>query len=53
MAPFFADPSASFLVPAGSGAFLCSVRLGYDVSADNAQIIHVHARTWVHRDQIE
>jgi hypothetical protein len=52
VADCFADHEKSFLVPAGSGVFVCSVIKGSDVSNGHQPLIHVRARTWLHRDQL-
>jgi hypothetical protein len=52
MKPYFADPSARFLLPAGPGVFVCSAHIRSDVSMDGGLQAHIRARTWLHRDQL-
>jgi hypothetical protein len=44
-------PRAGFLLPAGNGAFVCSLRAGPDTSTGQP-CTWVSARTWLHADQL-
>jgi hypothetical protein len=46
------DPDYQFLIPAGPGAFVCSLRSGRDVSQAHAPMLHVSARTWLSDDML-
>jgi hypothetical protein len=48
----FTDPRHRFLVPAGAGAFMCSMQFGLDPSAGASPSALVHAHTWLDRDQL-
>jgi hypothetical protein len=48
----FTDPRHRFLVPAGPGAFMCSMQFGADPSAGLDPIALVHAHTWLGDDQL-
>jgi hypothetical protein len=46
------DRAPQFLLHAGQGAFVCSVRHGRDISLGREQSIHVRAHTWIDADQL-
>jgi hypothetical protein len=43
--------SKIFLLPSGSGVFICQILLGIEKS-DQSFAFHVRARTWIHNDQL-
>lgn len=46
------DTSFQFLLPAGPGAFVCSLQRGPDVSVANAPTLSVFAHTWLSDDML-
>jgi hypothetical protein len=46
------DPSYQFLIPAGPGAFVCSLRSGRDISRAHTPMLHVGAHTWLSDDML-
>jgi hypothetical protein len=45
------EDSFHFLLPAGPGAFICSLAAGFDMSVDEPSL-HVRAHTWLDDDQL-
>lgn len=46
------DPDFQFLLPAGPGAFVCSLLIGPDISIDGQQLLRLRVHTWLADDML-
>ena len=46
------SPGIRFLLPSGPGGFVCSLRVGEDVSMNNEKTAYVYAHTWLDTDMV-